>query len=66
MLERHRQKKPIFLRFSKYLETHYNEGKTKIKKKCLRTSENDHGGFQQQSPQWLVDRYKHMNRQNER
>ena len=24
--------------------------------------ENHHGGFQQQSPQYLVDRYEHMNR----
>ena len=31
-----------------------------------RRSETDHDGFQQQSPQQLGDRYKHMDSQNER
>jgi len=31
-----------------------------------RRSETDHGGFQQQSTQRLVDRYEYMDSQNER
>ena len=32
----------------------------------IKTVSKDHGGFQQQSPQHLVDRYEHMNNQNDR
>ena len=28
----------------------------------MENKEYHHGGFQQQSPQYLVDRYEHMNR----
>ena len=45
----------------------WNHVWTKIyKKKTLRRSENDHGGFQQQSPQRLVDEYKHTSSRNDR
>ena len=38
----------------------YNYGKTKnLKKKAERRSANDHGEFQQQSPQRLDDGYKY-------
>ena len=40
----------------------YNYGKKKTRlKKC-----NDHGGFQQQSPQRLADGYEYMNSRNDR
>ena len=40
----------------------YNYG---IKRKCSKKSDDNDGGFQQQSPQRLIDEYKHMNnRQN--
>ena len=45
------------------LKPHLNQ---KLKEKSLRRSETDHGGFQQQSFQQLVDRCKHMNSRNER
>ena len=36
-----------------------------LKKTLRRSDETDHGGFQQQSPQQLVDRYEHiMNSRN--
>ena len=38
----------------------YNYGK-KIKKNGLQRSANDHGEFQTQSPQRLVNIYEHMN-----
>ena len=45
----------------------YDYGKTEnLKKKALRRSANDHGGFQQQSPQRLVDGYGYMNSRNDR
>ena len=40
--------------------------KPKIKKKRVWRSANDHGGFQQQSPQRLVDGYKYMSGRNNR
>ena len=41
--------------------------KPKILKKCVWRSANDHGGFQQQSPQCLVYGYEYnMNSRNER
>ena len=45
----------------------YNYGKTKnLKKKLRRSDETDHGEFQTQSPQRLVDRYEHIDSRNER
>ena len=44
----------------------HNYGKTKNKKKRVWKSANDHGGFQQQSPQRLVDEYEYMNNRNDR
>ena len=47
----------------------HNYGKTKkFKKNALRRNANDHGEFQTQSPQRLVDSYgyKHMNSRNNR
>ena len=41
----------------------YNYGKTK-KTRSLR-SEDDHGGFQHQFSQQLVNRYEHINSRNE-
>ena len=38
----------------------------KIKRKTVTKMNIDNGGFQQQVPQRLVDRYKHMNSRNER
>ena len=32
----------------------------------MRLNEDDHGGFQQQSPQYLIERYGHMNSINDR
>ena len=32
----------------------------------MKNKENHHGGFQQQSPQRLVDKNKHMDGQNDR
>ena len=45
----------------------YNYGKTKNLKKnpAVRRSETDHGGFQQQSSQRLVDGYKHTSDRND-
>ena len=40
--------------------------KQKIKKKTLRRCANDHGEFQQQSPQRLVDEYEYMNTRSDR
>ena len=42
----------------------YNYGKTSNKNKKRLT--NDHGELQQQSPQRLVDEYKHMGGRNDR
>ena len=45
----------------------YNYGKTKtLKKKLRRSDETNHGELQQQSPQRLVDEYKHMGGRNDR
>ena len=45
----------------------YNYGKTKnLKKKLRRSDETDHGEFQTQSPQRLVNEYEHMNSRNDR
>ena len=45
----------------------YDYGKTKnLKKTRYRRSANDHGGFQQQSTQRSLNKYDHMNSQNER
>ena len=44
----------------------YNYGKSKNKNKTVKKkSDDDNGGFQQQVPQRLVDRYEHMNSRNE-
>ena len=37
-----------------------------IKRKLSKKSDDDDGGFQQQVPQRLIDRYEHMNSRNER
>ena len=42
----------------------YNYGKTSNKNKKRLTK--DHGGFQQQSPQRLVDEYDHTSSRNDR
>ena len=45
----------------------YNYGKTKnFKKISKRRSVNDHGEFQQQSPQRLDDGYRHTSGRNDR
>ena len=45
----------------------YNYGKTKnLKKKLRRSDETDHGEFQTQSPQRLINGYKHINSRNDR
>ena len=41
----------------------YNYG---IKRKLWKTSDDDDDGFQQQIPQWLIDRYEYVNSRNER
>ena len=57
-------KKPRFFKvFKKQLVQEYNYG---IKKNLLKKSDDDNGGFQQQSPQRLLDRYDHMNSRNKR
>ena len=40
----------------------YNYG---IKEEHPKKSDDDNGGFQQQIPQWFIDRYEHMNSRNE-
>ena len=39
---------------------------TVSKKNVQKRSDDDNGGFQQQSPQRLVDRYKHTSSRNDR
>ena len=56
--------------FRKFRSIQYTTGTTFelnfLIKTRYRRSETDHGGFQQQSPQRLVDRYEHMNSRNKR
>ena len=45
----------------------YDYGKTEnLKKKLRRSDETDHGEFQTQSPQRLINGYKHINSRNDR
>ena len=55
-------KKPRFLRFSKVAGKIFIT--TVSKKNVQKKSETDHGRFQQQSTQRLIDRYDHMNVRN--
>ena len=37
----------------------------KIEERTSYNKYTNHGGFQQQSPQWLVDRFEHMDSRND-
>ena len=45
--------------------TAHNPFGPKTLKKCGTNKNTNHGGFQQQSPQWLGDRYEHVDSQND-
>ena len=45
--------------------TAHNPFGPKTLKKCGTNKNTNHGGFQQKSPQWLGDRYEHVDSQND-